>query len=52
MVLCGWGWWGGGKDANAVVLGLLDGLKGGKARAARLTPEQRKEITRKAARAR
>ncbi len=30
-------------------LGRLGGLKGGKARAARLTPEQRKQIAKKAA---
>jgi len=44
------------KDANknpaAVALGRLGGLKGGKARADSLTPEQRKEIARKAAQAR
>jgi hypothetical protein len=37
------------KNPNAVALGRLGGLKGGKARAERLTPEQRKEIARKAA---
>lgn len=36
----------------AVTLGRLGGLKGGKARAKKLTPEQRKEIGRKAARSR
>lgn len=36
------------KDANAVALGR----KGGKARRNKLTPEQRKEIASKAARAR
>ena len=41
-----------GKNPAAVALGRLGGLKGGKARAARLTPEQRKEIARKAALAR
>lgn len=41
-----------GKNAAAVVLGRLGGLKGGPARAAKLTPEQRSEIARKAARAR
>jgi len=38
-----------GKNPNAVALGRLGGLKGGKARAAKLTPEQRKEIAKKAA---
>lgn len=38
-----------GKDPAAVSLGRKGGLKGGKARAASLTPEQRKEIARKAA---
>jgi hypothetical protein len=41
-----------GKNPNAVALGRLGGLKGGKARASKLTPEQRKEIAQKAARAR
>jgi hypothetical protein len=41
-----------GKNPNAVALGRLGGLKGGKARAARLTPEQRKKIAQKAAQAR
>ncbi len=41
-----------GKNPAAVALGRLGGLKGGKARAAKLTPEQRKEIARKAAKAR
>jgi len=41
-----------GKDPAAVSLGRKGGLKGGKARAASLTPEQRKEIARKAAAAR
>jgi hypothetical protein len=40
------------KNPNAVALGRLGGLKGGKARAKKLTPEQRKEIARKAAKAR
>ena len=40
------------KDPNAVALGRKGGLKGGKARAAKLTPEQRAEIARKAAAAR
>lgn len=38
-----------GKNPNAVALGRLGGLKGGKARFAKLTPEQRKEIAQKAA---
>ena len=41
-----------GKDPAAVSLGRRGGLKGGKARAANLTPEQRSEIARKAASAR
>lgn len=41
-----------GKNPHAVALGRLGGLKGGKARANKLTPEQRKEIARKAAEAR
>jgi len=40
------------KPFDAVALGRLGGLKGGKARASKLTPEQRKEIARKAAEAR
>lgn len=42
----------GDKNPNAVALGRLGGRKGGKARAAKLTPEQRIEIARKAARSR
>ena len=38
-----------GKNPHAVALGRLGGLKGGKARASKLTPEQRREIARKAA---
>jgi hypothetical protein len=41
-----------GKNPAAVALGRLGGLKGGKARAARLTKEQRREIAKKAAAAR
>jgi hypothetical protein len=41
-----------GKDPAAVALGRKGGLKGGKARAAKLTPEQRSEIARKAVEAR
>lgn len=37
------------KNPAAVTLGRLGGLKGGKARAAKLTPEKRKEIAKKAA---
>ena len=38
-----------GKDPAAVSLGRRGGLKGGHARAAKLTPEQRAEISKKAA---
>jgi hypothetical protein len=41
-----------GKDPAAVSLGRRGGLKGGKARAAKLTAEQRKAIAKKAARKR
>ena len=41
-----------GKDPAAVALGRKGGLKGGKARAAKLTPTQRSEIARRAAAAR
>jgi hypothetical protein len=40
------------KNPAAVALGRLGGLKGGKARAARLTAEQRKEIAKRAAKIR
>ena len=40
------------KNPAAVALGRLGGKKGGKARADSLTPEQRKEIAQKAAKAR
>ena len=40
------------KNPAAVALGRLGGLKGGKARAAKLSPIKRKTIARKAARAR
>ena len=40
------------KNPNAVALGRLGGKKGGKARAEKLTPEQRKEIAKRAAQAR
>jgi hypothetical protein len=41
-----------GKNPAAVELGRLGGKKGGKARAAKLTAEERSEIASKAARAR
>ena len=41
-----------GKNPHAVALGRLGGLKGGKARASKLTVERRKEIAQKAAIAR
>ncbi|RWY53955.1 histone H1 [Mucilaginibacter gilvus] len=37
------------KNESAVALGRLGGLRGGKARADKLTPERRKEIAQKAA---
>lgn len=40
------------KNPHAVALGRLGGLKGGKARAAKLTPQKRKEIAKKAISAR
>ncbi len=40
------------KNPNAVALGRLGGLKGGKARIAELTPEERRELARKAVQAR
>jgi hypothetical protein len=40
------------KNPNAVALGKLGGSKGGKIRAERLTAERRKEIARKAIKAR
>ena len=40
------------KNAAAVSLGRLGGLKGGKGRAASMTPERRREIAQKAARTR
>jgi len=40
------------KNPAAVLLGRLGGIKGGKARAASLTPKRRKEIAEKAAAAR
>lgn len=41
-----------GKNPSAVSLGKLGGAKGGKARAAKLSPTKRKQIARKAAKAR
>lgn len=41
-----------GKNPAAVALGRLGGLKGGKARAAKLTAEERREIAKRAAAAR
>jgi hypothetical protein len=41
-----------GKNPAAVALGKLGGKIGGKARAAALTPKRRKEIAKKAAKAR
>jgi hypothetical protein len=41
-----------GKDPAAVSLGRRGGLKGGRARADKMTPEQRANIARKAAKAR
>ncbi|PKM45526.1 MAG: hypothetical protein CVV03_06170 [Firmicutes bacterium HGW-Firmicutes-8] len=40
------------KNPAAVALGRLGGLKGGKARAEKLSPEERKEIASKAAKTR
>jgi len=40
------------KNPAAVALGRMGGLKGGKARAANLTPERRSEIAREAAKKR
>jgi len=40
------------RDPAAVALGRKGGLKGGRARAEKLTPEQRSEIARRAAKAR
>ena len=37
------------RNPAAVALGRLGGLKGGRARASKLTPERRKEIAQKAA---
>jgi hypothetical protein len=40
------------KNPAAVALGRLGGLKGGKARAAKLSPAQRRKIAKRAAKAR
>jgi hypothetical protein len=40
------------KNPHAVALGRLGGLKGGKARTAKLTAEERRELARKAVNAR
>jgi hypothetical protein len=40
------------KNAAAVALGNLTGMKGGRARAAKLSPEERKTIDQKATKAR
>lgn len=42
----------GGKNPAAVALGRLGGLKGGKARAEKLSPGKRRRIAKKAAKAR
>lgn len=41
-----------GKDPAAVARGRLGGLKGGKARAEKLTPENRRQLSQKAVQAR
>lgn len=41
-----------GKNPHAVALGRMGGLKGGRARAKKLTKKQRSEIAKKAAKAR
>ncbi len=40
------------KNPHAVALGRLGGLKGGKARISQLSPEERRELARKAIKAR
>ena len=40
------------KNPATVALGKLGGMKGGRARAAKLSPEERKDIAQKAAKAR
>ena len=41
-----------GKNPAAVLLGRMGGIKGGKARAEKLSPERRKEIAQRAAKER
>jgi hypothetical protein len=41
-----------GKDPKAIARGRAGGLKGGSARAAKLTPKRRKQIAKKAAKSR
>jgi hypothetical protein len=41
-----------GKDPKAIARGRAGGLKGGKARAAKLSPSKRKQIAKKAAKSR
>jgi hypothetical protein len=41
-----------GRDVAAVLLGRRGGLKGGRARADKLSPEERRKIARRAAKAR
>jgi hypothetical protein len=41
-----------GKDPKAIARGKLGGLKGGRARAAKLSPAKRKQIAKKAAKSR
>jgi len=41
-----------GKNPHAVALGRMGGMKGGKARAEKLSPSKRKQIAKKAAEAR
>jgi len=40
------------KNPAAVALGKLGGMKGGRARAAKLTPQERKEVAQRVAKAR
>jgi hypothetical protein len=40
------------RNPHAIALGRLGGIKGGKARAEKLSPERKKEIAQKAAKAR
>ena len=41
-----------GKNPHAVALGMMGGKKGGKARAAKLSADERRQIAKRAARAR